>query len=130
MKKLRFIAMAGLVACCALILGSQSSAVAQGKSGKSRGNSSMGERRSTGAIQRGIDNVTRNRADRNRTEDRDDDRDNNRQDDNRNMRNSRNRRHSMHTNNGVRDYGRGIGRGKGQGKGRGYARRTFRNRNH
>ncbi len=129
MKKLRIIAMAGLVACCALILGSQSSTFAQGKSGKSRGNSSMGERRSTSAIQRGIERVTGNRADRNQTRDRYDDQDNDRGN-NRNMRNSRNRRHSIHTNNGVRDHGRGIGRGKGQGKGRDYAKRTVRNRNH
>ena len=121
MKSLRFIAMAGFVAFCIGVLGSQSSSFAQGRSGKSKGNSTMGQTRSTDAIRRGIERVTGNRADRNRTDDRDNDW---------RMGNSRNRRHKTHTNNGVRDYGRGIGRGKGQGKGRGYAKRLARHRHH
>lgn len=128
MKNLRFIAMAGFVAFCLGVLGSQSSTFAQGRSGKSRGNSSMGQTRSTDAIQRKIERITRNRADINQTSNRDDDRDNDRDND-RKMGKSKNKRHSIHTNNGVRDYGRGIGRGKGQGKGRGYAKRIARHRN-
>ena len=112
MKNLRFIAMAGIVACCVLLFGSESNTFAQGKSGKSRGNSRVGERRSTDVIQRGIERITANRSQRNQNRDQD-----------------RNRRNSVHTNNGVRDYGRGIGRGKGQGKGRGYAKRVNRRRN-
>ena len=123
MKNLRFIAMTGFIACCMLLLGSQSSIFAQGKSGKSKGNSSMGKTRSTDVIQRGIERMTTNRARSTRNRDTD-------WNDYRRMGSSRNRRNSVHTNNGVRDWGRGIGRGKGQGKGRGYDKRHSRGRNH
>lgn len=113
MKNVRFITMAGVVACCVLLFGSESNTFAQGKSGENRGNSSIGERRSTDVIQRGIERITANRSQRTQ---------------NRNY--SRNRRIGVHTNKGVRDYGRGIGRGKGQGKGRGYAKRVNRGRNY
>ena len=123
MKNLRFIAMAGFIACCMLLLGSQSNTFAQGKSGKSRGNSSMGKTRSTDIIQRGIERMTtyRTRSTRNRNID---------WNDYRGMGKSRNKRNSVRTNNGVRDWGRGIGRGKGQGKGRGYDKRRLKSRNH
>ena len=125
MKNLRFIAMAGFVAFCLGVLGSQSSTFAQGRSGKSRGNSSMGETHSTDAIRRKIKHITLNHTDRNQ-----DDHRNNDQDNDRKMGKSKNKRYRIHTNNGIRDHGRGIGHGKGQGKGRGYAKRIARHRNH
>ncbi|HLM02033.1 MAG TPA: hypothetical protein VK400_13345 [Pyrinomonadaceae bacterium] len=123
MKNLRFLAITGIVACCMVIFGSQSNTNAQGRSGKSRGNSSIGKTRSTDVIQRGIERMTSNRSQRTQNRNRDWYND-------RRISNSRNRRNNIRTNNGVRDWGRGIGRGKGQGKGRGYAKRANRNRNY
>lgn len=125
MKNFRLIAMAGFMACCFVLFGSQSDSYGQGHSGKSRGNSGTGVTHSTDAIQRGIERITSNRSQRARNSNRDLNYD--RDDNNQYMSGYRNRRNRMHTNNGVRDHGRGIGRGKGQGKGRGY---TKRNRNH
>ncbi len=122
MKKLRLLTIAGVLACCVLLFGSQTNTFGQGRSGKSKGNSNMGERRSTDAIRRGIDRIYSNRSVRNRNNDQD-------RDDYRRMGKSKNKKHGMRTNNGVRDHGRGIGRGKGQGKGRGYAKRVIRGRN-
>ncbi len=123
MKILRFIAMTSFVACCMLLLGSQSSTFAQGKSGKSRGNSNIGKSRSTDVIRRGIERMTTNRARNVRNSDRD-------WNDYLSSGKSKNKRKASHSNNGVRDYGRGIGRGKGQGKGRGYDKRQSKSRNH
>ena len=123
MKNLRFIALTGFMACCMLLLGSQSSSFAQGKSGKSRGNSNIGKSRSTDVIRRGIERMTTNRARNVRNSDRD-------WNDYRSSGKSKNKRKASHSNNGVRDYGRGIGRGKGQGKGRGYDKRRSKSRNH
>ena len=116
MKNLRIIAMTALAAFCVMLLGSQSDTLAQGRSGKSKGKSTVGMTRSGDAIQRGIERTNRNRTwrDRNRTRDRDWDR-------GRIVR-------SRNGDNGVRDHGRGIGRGKGQGKGRGYNKRMTRSR--
>ncbi len=122
MKNLRFIAMTGFVAFSIVFLGSQSDTFAQGRSGKSKGNSRIGITRSTDVIQRGIERVTSNRSQRNR---------NVSEDSIYYQRRGKykNKRYGIRTNNGVRDHGRGIGRGNGQGKGRGYYKRVKRARN-
>jgi len=117
MKNLRIIAMTGFIACCMLLLGSQINTFAQGRSGKSKGNSRVGVTRSTDAIQRGIDRVTSNRRMRSRTYNQD-------WVYSQNQTNNKNKRYKVRSNNGVRDHGRGIGRGKGQGKGRGYYKKV------
>lgn len=114
--------MAVVVACGMILFGSQINTHAQGRSGKSKGNSGNGITRSADAIQRGIERVTSNHSQRAQNRNRDWD------DDMRNGNSRRNKKNKVHTNNGVRDHGRGIGRGNGQGKGRGYAKRVSRNR--
>jgi hypothetical protein len=111
MKNLRIIAMTVFTVFCLLFIGSLTDAFAQGRSGKSKGKSSVGKVRSGDAIQRGIERMDRNRTWRNRDRDQD-----------------WRRPGVRKTNNGVRDHGRGIGRGKGQGKGRGYNKKVARGR--
>lgn len=116
MKNFRIIAMTVFVALSILFIGSLTDTYAQGRSGKSKGKSSVGKMRSGDAIQRGMERMTRNRTWRNRDRDRDGDGILDRIG------------KTRKTNNGVRDHGRGIGRGKGQGKGRGYNKRVNRSR--
>jgi hypothetical protein len=123
MKNFRFIAMTSFIACCMLVLGSQSSTFAQGKSGKSKGNSSIGKTRSTDAIQRETERVNTNHTQKTQTSHRNGKA-------YRHGRKYRTKQNPAHTNNGVRDHGRGIGRGKGQGKGQGYYKKQQSSKNH